>query len=211
MSVVEWTVSENRVPYLEAVAWMEARVNAIYTGQAAEVIWLLEHPSLYTAGTSAKPEHFLDRHALPVFQSGRGGQYTYHGPGQRIAYVLIDLGRRGRDLHRFIFNLEEWLILALGCFNIVGKRHPQGIGVWVEMKERAQIGKIASIGVRVRRWVSFHGISLNVNPRLGYFQGIVPCGIHGAAVTSLYEEGLTPPMSQIDSALRETWPVVFQP
>ena len=207
--VVDWKASAESVSYQEAVSWMENQANAIYNGQASETVWLLEHPSLYTAGTSAKAKHFLHRHHLPLFHSGRGGQHTYHGPGQRIAYVLLDLRQRGRDLHRFVFNLEEWLILSLQSFKISGKRNPQGIGVWVEMKNSGGIGKIASIGIRVRRWVSYHGISLNVNPRLEYFQGIVPCGLQDAAITSLYEEGATPSMSEIDGALRQTWPAVF--
>jgi lipoyl(octanoyl) transferase len=177
---VGWAVSPGRVAYPDAVAAMEARAATIADGQAGELIWLLEHPPLYTAGVSAKPADLLDADRFPVFASARGGQYTYHGPGQRVAYVMLDLRQRGRDVGAFVRALEAWIIGALADFNVEGEVRPGRVGVWVERKTPGlppREDKIAAIGVKLRRWVSFHGISLNVEPDLSHFAGIVPCGI----------------------------------
>ncbi|MEL3890983.1 lipoyl(octanoyl) transferase LipB [Ferrovibrio sp. MS7] len=206
---IDWAVSDAPVPYLEAVAAMEARVAAIHAGQANEMIWLLEHPPLYTAGTSAKPGDLLDSR-FPVFATGRGGQYTYHGPGQRIVYVMLDLGRRGRDLRNYVCGLEDWVIHTLGRYNIRAERREGRVGVWVPRPDQAPEGredKIAAIGVRVRHWVSFHGLSLNVEPELSHYGGIVPCGIHNQeatpfGVTSLVDLGLPVSLADVDSQLR---------
>jgi lipoyl(octanoyl) transferase len=204
------------VPYEDAVAAMEARVAAIRDGGAAELVWLLEHPPLYTAGTSARPEDLLDPGRLPVFKTGRGGQYTYHGPGQRIAYVMLDLDRpapgRGRDVRCHVWRLEEWIIRTLARFLVRGERRDGRIGVWVERPDGGD-DKIAAIGVRVRRWVTFHGIALNVNPDLAQFRGIVPCGLSpelsGYGVTSLERLGIEPSMAEVDRALRESFDEAF--
>ena len=213
---VGWAVSTAPVPYPEAVAAMEARVAAIAAGEAGELVWLLEHPALYTAGVTAKPTDLLDAHALPVFQSGRGGQYTYHGPGQRVAYVMLDLSERGRDVRTFVRGLEAWIIGALGRFNVEGQVRDGRVGVWVERSGLDDAGarwtredKIAAIGVKVRKWVSFHGISLNVEPDLGHFAGIVPCGISEHGVTSLVDLGLPVGMDEADAALRASFEQVF--
>lgn len=206
---IDWAVSAAPVPYEAAVAAMEQRVAAIRDGRAPELIWLLEHPPLYTAGTSAKPGDLLDAR-FPVFNTGRGGQYTYHGPGQRIVYLLLDLGKRGRDLRNYVCRLEDWVINTLGSYNIRAERRPGRVGVWVPRPDKAPAGredKIAAIGVRVRHWVSFHGLSLNVEPDLSHYGGIVPCGIHDAAgtpfgVTSLVDLGLPVGLPDADSALR---------
>jgi lipoyl(octanoyl) transferase len=202
---IGWAVSRRPVGYLEAVAAMEARVAAIAEGSAGELVWLLEHPPLYTAGVSAKAGDLLAPDRFPVFASARGGQYTYHGPGQRVAYVMLDLRRRGRDVHAFVQALEAWIIDALAAFNVVGQIKPGRVGVWVERREPGLPvveEKIAAIGVRLRRWVSFHGISLNVEPDLSHFDGIIPCGIRDHGVTSLVALGLPVSMDEADAALK---------
>ncbi len=204
MTAPRWRVSERPIAYPRAVAWMEAAAAAIRAGQAPETVWLLEHPSLYTAGTSANGGELLNAGGLPVYRSGRGGRYTYHGPGQRIAYVLLDLERRGRDLHAFVAGLESWIVAALARFGIQGQRRPGRIGVWVAAGGGRQ-AKIAAIGVRVRRWVTFHGIAINRCPELARFDGIVPCGIRDAGVTSLAALGRDVAPGALDAALRETF------
>lgn len=203
-----WRVSEGPVPYPDAEAAMAERVAAIRAGTAPELIWLLEHPPLYTAGTSARESDLLDPGGIPVYRTGRGGQYTYHGPGQRVVYVMLDLKRRGADLRRFVHNLESWLIAALWRFNVRGERRDGRVGIWVP-REGGREDKIAAIGVRVRRWVSFHGVAINVDPDLSRFQGIVPCGIRGHGVTSLHDLGLPVTMPDVDVALRESFGEVF--
>ena len=203
----EWRVSDGLVPYEEAVAAMEQRVAAIRAGSAPEQVWLLEHPPLYTAGTSAKPGDLVDPTRLPVFQTGRGGQFTYHGPGQRIGYVMLDLRQRGSDIRSYVRNLEEWLISTLARFNVKGERREGRVGVWVVDGLREE--KIAALGVRVKHWVSFHGVSLNVDPDLGNYGGIVPCGISQHGVTSLAKLGIIVSMAEVDMILRETFDEVF--
>ncbi len=216
-SPVEWKVSQGLVPYEEAVDAMEARVNAIAAGTAQELVWLLEHPPLYTAGTSARASDLLDPR-FPVHRSGRGGQFTYHGPGQRVAYVMLDLNHRNPDLRGFVHALEAWIIATLEAFNVKGERREDRIGVWVARPDKpCGMGgelaedKIAAIGIRVRRWVTFHGISLNVAPDLTHFSGIVPCGITGAhyGVTSLHDLGLLASMGEVDVALRKSFAPIF--
>jgi lipoyl(octanoyl) transferase len=209
-----WAVSRGLVGYDEAVAAMEARAAAIAEGQAGELVWLLEHPPLYTAGVSARPGDLLDAGRFPVFQSGRGGQFTYHGPGQRVAYVMLDLSARQRDVRAFVAALEAWLIGALGRFNVRGEVRPGRVGVWVERRQPGlptREEKIAAIGVKLRRWVSFHGVSLNVEPDLGHFTGIVPCGQAEHGVTSLVDLGLTVTMDEADAALMASFAEVFGP
>lgn len=206
---VEWRISDEPVDYPRAVAEMEARAAAIHEGRAPELVWLLEHPPLYTAGTSARPEDLLQPDRFPVYQSGRGGQYTYHGPGQRVAYVMLDLKRRGADVRCYVHDLEEWLIRTLARFNVRGERRPGRVGIWVE-REGGREDKIAAIGVRVRRWISFHGVALNVDPDLGHFSGIVPCGIQQYGVTSLWDLGLTPTIAEVDAALIAAFGEVFE-
>ena len=210
---VEWRISDALVPYADAVAFMDARVAGIAAGTVPELIWLLEHPPLYTAGTSARAADLVDAR-FPVHKSGRGGQFTYHGPGQRVIYAMLDLNRRNPDLRAFVGALEDWIILALSTFNIRSERRVDRIGVWVARPEkpRGKNGetaedKIAAIGIRVRRWVSFHGIALNVAPDLTHFSGILPCGISAShlGVTSLRDLGLSVSMSEVDVALRETF------
>ena len=203
----EWRVSDGLVPYEAAVAAMEQRVAAIRTGAASELVWLLEHPPLYTAGTSAKAADLVDPARLPVFQTGRGGQFTYHGPGQRIGYVMLDLRRRGSDIRSYVQNLEEWLIRTLARFNVKGERREGRVGVWVADGRREE--KIAALGVRVKHWISFHGVSLNVDPDLGNYAGIVPCGISQHGVTSLAKLGILVSMAEVDMILRETFEEVF--
>jgi lipoyl(octanoyl) transferase len=216
-SPVEWVVAPKPVPYLDAVATMEAHVTAIAMGQAAERIWLVEHPPLYTAGTSAKPTDLVDER-FPVFQSGRGGQFTYHGPGQRIAYVMLDLERREKDLRLFVAALEQWIIRTLAAFNVAGEQREDRVGVWVKRPDKPTgidgamaEDKIAAIGIRVRRWVTFHGISINVEPNLSHFTGIVPCGVaeRHFGVTSLVDLGLPVTMPDCDAALKAAFVEVF--
>ncbi len=212
---VEWRCGNAPVPYEDAVAEMERRIAGIRDGSAPELVWLLEHPPLYTAGTSARLEDLLDPTRLPVYRSGRGGQYTYHGPGQRIAYVMLDLDRRGRDVRCHVWRLEEWMIATLARFNLKGERRDGRVGVWVVSPggRDGSEDKIAAIGVRVRHWVSYHGVALNVAPDLDNYRGIVPCGIppeiSGHGVTSLARLGIAASMSEIDRALRATFDAVF--
>lgn len=191
------------VPYQEAVRAMDARVEAIASGEASECVWLLEHPPLYTGGTSAKAEELLDVGRLPVYRTGRGGRFTYHGPGQRIAYVMLDLGTRGRDVRAYVTTLEDWLIATLALLSVKGERRDGAVGIFVGP------AKIASIGVRVRHWVSLHGVSLNVDPKLEHFSGIVPCGLQDVPVTSLAAQDATADMAIVDRALRTAFADIF--
>ncbi len=207
---LEWRIESAPVAYPDAVAAMEQRVADIHAGRAGELVWLLEHPPLYTAGTSAQPEDLLEPR-FPVFKSGRGGQYTYHGPGQRIAYVMLDLKRHapgGPDLRAYVQDLEEWIIRALARFNIEGERRQGRVGIWVR-RGGGREDKIAAIGVRVRRWVSYHGIALNVEPELSHYGGIVPCGISEHGITSLADLGLPVTLADVDVALRSAFDEVF--
>ncbi len=206
---VQWLISDEPVAYPDAVAFMERRVDAIRAGKAGEAIWLLEHPALYTAGTSARPEELLDAAALPVFPSGRGGRYTYHGPGQRVAYVMLDLRRRGSDVRAYVHTLEGWVIAALARLGVTGERRCDRIGIWVD-RGGGREAKIAAIGVRVRRWITFHGIAINVEPDLDHFAGIVPCGIAEHGVTSLADLGMNATLAAVDAALRGTLPERFE-
>lgn len=214
--MVEWITTPALTPYPEALAFMEARAEAIAAGRAEELVWLVEHPPLYTSGTSARIEDLTDPERFPVYEARRGGQYTYHGPGQRVAYVMLDLGRRGRDVRAFVQQLEHWVIAALAEFNVTGHIREGRVGVWVERPEkpRAPDGaiceeKIAAIGIRLRKWVSFHGISVNVEPDLEHFSGIVPCGIRAHGVTSLVDLGLPVTMEDLDLALRRSFDQVM--
>jgi len=211
---VEWRVEDGLADYLGTLAAMEARAEAIADGTAHECVWLVEHPPLYTAGTSARPADLLDSR-FPVHATGRGGQFTYHGPGQRVAYVMLDLKRRKPDLRDFVAALEEWLIRTLAAFAIRGERREDRVGVWVRRPDKSEGAedKIAAIGIRVRRWVTFHGVSLNVEPDLSHFGGIVPCGVGGAqyGVTSLADLGLTATMADVDIAMKAAFTSVFGP
>ena len=200
---VEWLSTSAPVPYPEALGIMDARVEAITSGAASECVWLLEHPPLYTAGTSAEPGELLDGERFPVYRTGRGGRFTYHGPGQRVAYVMLDLGSRGRDIRAYVTALEDWLIATLASLGVEGERREGAVGVFVGG------AKIASIGVRVRRWVSLHGVSLNVDPELEHFSGIVPCGIEDVRVTSLAALGVGTDMATVDRALRSSFDDTF--
>jgi len=213
---VEWRVTEGLVPYPDAVAAMEARAAGIAAGTAPEQVWLLEHPPLYTAGTSAREADLVAPDRFPVFRSGRGGEFTYHGPGQRVAYVMLDLNRRGPDLRRYVATLEAWIIATLARFNVVGERREDRVGVWVRRPEKPLLldgrpaeDKIAAIGIRIRRWVSFHGISLNVDPVLEHYSGIVPCGVSDYGVTSLVDLGIPVSMAEVDAALRAEFETCF--
>lgn len=207
MSKVEWRTSGRPVPYSQAVAEMEQRVAAIRAGAGPELVWLLEHPPLFTAGTSARPADLLDSLGLPVFATGRGGQYTYHGPGQRVAYVMLDLKQRGADVRAYVGRLEAWLIAALAEFGVRAGRRQGLVGVWVAKAGRE--AKIAAIGVRVRHWVTYHGVSLNVAPNLDHYRGIVPCGIDDAGVTSLADLGVAASLEDVDRALTKTFDAAF--
>ncbi len=209
-----WAVSRAPVPYPQAVAAMEARAAAIAEGCASELVWLLEHPPLYTAGVSARRADLLDADRFPVFDTARGGQFTYHGPGQRVAYVMLDLNARQRDVRAFVAALEAWVIGALARFNVTGEVRPGRVGVWVERRTPGlppREDKIAAIGVKLRRWVSFHGVSLNVEPDLAHFAGIVPCGVTDHGVTSLVDLGFPVTMDEADAALRASFEQVFGP
>ena len=210
-AAVEWAASSGYVDYPAAVAAMEARAAAIADGQAPELVWLLEHPPLYTAGVSARDGDLLEPGRFPVHRTGRGGQFTYHGPGQRVAYVMLHLNRRGRDVRAFVRGLEQWIIGALGEFGVPADVREGRVGVWVERKGAgwSREDKIAAIGVKVRRWVSFHGISLNVEPDLSHFSGIVPCGIQKHGVTSLVDLGVPATLDEADAALRTSFRRVF--
>ena len=208
---VEWAVSDGYVDYSDAVAAMEARVAAILDGSASELVWLLEHPPIYTAGVSAKADDLLTSR-FPVHRTDRGGQFTYHGPGQRVAYVMLDLRQRGRDARRFVGTLETWVIDALDTFGLKGETRQGRVGVWIERKAPGaptREDKIAAIGVKLRRWVSFHGVSLNVEPDLTHFDGIVPCGIRDHGVTSLVDLGRTATLDDADEALRRSFTALF--
>ncbi|MCC5988710.1 MAG: lipoyl(octanoyl) transferase LipB [Pararhodobacter sp.] len=212
----EWRHLPGLSDYGETLRAMEARAAAIAAGEADEAVWLLEHPPLYTAGTSARAQDLTDPGRFPVHAAGRGGQYTYHGPGQRVAYVMLDLNRRGRDVRRFVTALEDWVIATLAEFNVTGERRAGRVGVWVARPEKPPLpdgtpreDKIAAIGIRLRRWVSFHGISINVEPDLGHFDGIVPCGVTGHGVTSLVDLGLPVTMDDLDAALRRSFDVAL--
>lgn len=204
MAPVEWTVLDGLAPYLPTVEAMEARAAAIAAGTAPDAVWLVEHPPLYTAGTSARSHDLLKPDRLPVYVTGRGGQYTYHGPGQRIAYVMLDLRERGRDVRAFVHGLEAWIIETLGGFAVTGERREGRVGVWVPQPGGGE-DKIAAIGVRVRRWVSFHGVALNVSPNLSDYAGIVPCGVSGHGVTSLEREGVDVALCEVDDMLRRAF------
>ncbi|MEM6944356.1 MAG: lipoyl(octanoyl) transferase LipB [Pseudomonadota bacterium] len=215
---VEWRVAAGLMPYAEALDAMEARVAAIAEGTEPELLWLVEHPPLYTAGASARAEDLRDPHGLPVHAVRRGGQYTYHGPGQRVVYVMLDVGRRGRDLRRFVSALEGWIIAALAEFQLRGERREGRVGVWVQRPDRPRgpnglpaEEKVAALGIQLRRWVSFHGIAINVDPDLSHYAGIVPCGIAEHGVTSLVDLGLPVTMADLDLALARTLPPELGP
>ncbi|HEY5347118.1 MAG TPA: lipoyl(octanoyl) transferase LipB [Rhizomicrobium sp.] len=206
MGGLEWKVSPGLTPYPEAVAAMEARAAAIAAGEVPEMVWLVEHPPIYTAGTSAKDSDLIEAR-FPVFKTGRGGQFTYHGPGQRVGYVMLDLRKRGPDVRRFVCDLEEWLIRSLAAFNVKGERRAGRVGIWVTRGTKED--KIAALGVRIRRWVTFHGVSLNVEPELSHFSGIVPCGVREHGVTSLHDLGILVSMADVDVAMKAAWQEVF--
>ena len=213
----EWTTLPGLSDYAETLAAMEARVAEIQAGRAPEAIWLLEHPPLYTAGTSAKPADLVEPDRFPVYPVGRGGQYTYHGPGQRVVYVMLDVSKREKDVRCFVRHLENWVIAALAEFNVRGEIRPGRVGVWVTRPDKPRLAdgslaedKIAAIGIKLRRWVSFHGISINVEPDLSHFSGIVPCGIRDHGVTSLVDLGLPVTMADLDIALRSTFDRAMQ-
>ena len=214
--MVEWIITDGLTDYRAAEAWMEARATAIAAGEAEECIWLVEHPPLYTAGTSAKADDLTDPDRFPVYPTRRGGQYTYHGPGQRVAYVMLNVAARGRDVRCFVRQLEDWVIATLAEFNLRGEIRPGRVGVWVQRPEKPGQAdgspaedKVAAIGIRLRKWVSFHGISINVEPDLSHFGGIIPCGITEHGVTSLVDLGLPVTMDDVDLALRATFDSVF--
>lgn len=214
--MVEWITTEGLVPYPDAVEEMERRVAAIHEGRADEAIWLLEHPPLYTAGTSARAADLLEPDRFPVYPTKRGGQYTYHGPGQRVIYVMLDVGKRGHDVRRFVQQLEAWVIAALAEFNVTGHIRDGRVGVWVVRDDKPLTAtgaraedKIAAIGIRLRKWISFHGISINVEPDLDHFSGIVPCGITEHGVTSLVDLGHPVTMHDVDAALRRSFDDIF--
>jgi lipoyl(octanoyl) transferase len=216
MNQPEWRISDGAVPYAEALAVMEGRVADIHAGRERELVWLLEHPPLYTAGTSAKPHDLLQPMRFPVHVAGRGGQYTYHGPGQRVVYAMLDLRTRRQDVRRFVFDLEEWTIRTLARFSVTAERRTGRVGVWVARPDKpplpdgsAREDKIAAVGVRIRHWVSFHGLSINVEPDLSHYAGIVPCGIADHGVTSLVDLGLPVTLADVDIALAETFDEVF--
>ncbi len=213
MHEIDWKISDSAVPYPDAVSFMEARAAAIHAGDSPQTVWLLEHPALYTAGTSADPVELVDADRFPVYQTGRGGRYTYHGPGQRIAYVMLDLKLRGNDVRAYVHDLEDWVICTLSHFNVVGERREGRVGIWVDRGrhggEPGREDKVAAIGVRVRRWVTYHGISINVDPDLEHFSGIVPCGIEEHGITSLLDLGITATSADVDNALKATFVEVF--
>ncbi|MEL7465640.1 MAG: lipoyl(octanoyl) transferase LipB [Pseudomonadota bacterium] len=215
--MVEWRITDDERDYAEALAWQEARVAAIRAGEADECVWLLEHPPVLTAGTSAKPADLLQPDRFPVHDVGRGGEYTYHGPGQRVAYAMLDLTARGRDVRAYVRKLEEWVIRALAEFGVKGERRTDRVGVWVVRPDKRPLpdgrpaeDKIAAIGVRLRRWVAFHGVAINVEPDLSHFDAIIPCGIKGYGVTSLVDLGVPASMSQMDLALKDAFQDVFE-
>ncbi len=214
-SLVEWRVQQGLTEYADALTWMETRAGLVAQGRAGECVWLVEHPPLYTAGTSAKEQDLVDPNRFPVFQTGRGGQYTYHGPGQRVAYVILDLKRRKPDVRAFVAALERWIIQTLDAFNIRAERREDRVGVWVKRPVKTLVNgetaedKIAAIGIRLRKWVSFHGISINVKPDLDHFNGIIPCGVREHGVTSLVDLGLPVTMDDLDLALKHSFEAIF--
>ncbi|HWE98505.1 MAG TPA: lipoyl(octanoyl) transferase LipB [Caulobacteraceae bacterium] len=211
-AAAQWAISPGLTPYPQAEAFMERRAAQIAAGEAAELVWLVEHPPLYTAGVSAKDHDLLDPHRFPVFRAGRGGQFTYHGPGQRVVYLMLDLRERGRDVSAFVGAIEAWIVLALARLGLVGVVRAGRVGVWLEPATTpgvAREAKVAAIGVKLRRWISFHGLSLNVAPDLSHFEGIVPCGLPQFDVTSLAEIGLTNRMSDADDALESAFTDIF--
>jgi lipoyl(octanoyl) transferase len=203
---VEWKISDSAVPYPEALTEMEARAAAIAEGTAGELIWLLEHPPIYTAGTSAQDGDLLDAR-FPVYRTGRGGQFTYHGPGQRVGYAMLDLKRRKPDVRAYVHDLEQWLIETLAEFDVKGERREGRVGIWVQRGTRED--KIAALGVRIKRWVTFHGVALNLDPDLSHFSGIVPCGVRAHGVTSLADLGIAASMADVDVALKKSFEKIF--
>jgi lipoyl(octanoyl) transferase len=214
LAPVEWRLGEGLIPYDEALSVMDQRASAVAASTASELAWLIEHPPLYTAGTSAKPTDLIEAR-FPVHQTGRGGQFTYHGPGQRVAYLMLDLRHRGNDVRRYVATLEEWMIRTLAAFNIRGERREDRVGVWVRRPDKGEgrEDKIAAIGIRVKRWVSLHGVALNVEPELAHFQGIVPCGVSEQryGVTSLVDLGVPVTMPEVDMVLRREFEALFGP
>ena len=215
--MVQWEITEDKVDYETALAKMDNHVEKMIQGQAGEKIWLLEHPPLYTAGTSADRQDLVEPNRFPVFETKRGGQYTYHGPGQRVVYVMLDLNKRGKDVKKFVKNLESWITLTLSEFNVTGQSRDGRVGIWVERPDKPlknngalEEDKIAAIGVRLRKWVTLHGLSINLDPDLSHFQGIVPCGIREHGVTSLVDLGLPVSMHDLDNALKKSFSEVFQ-
>ena len=207
---IAWKISDAPVDYPDALRFMEQRVEEIHAGSKPQLVWLLEHPPLYTAGTSARQEDLLAPNRFPVYPTGRGGQFTYHGPGQRVGYVMLDLRRRSNDVRRFVHDLEEWLIRSLAHFNLRGERREGRVGIWIA-RPGGREDKIAAVGIRVRKGISFHGVSLNVDPELDHFSGIVPCGISAFGVTSLAQLGLTATLSDVDIAMKAAFEEVFGP
>ena len=214
--MVQWEISDGEVSYDTALEKMDNHVQKMISGEAGEKIWLLEHPALYTAGTSADKKDLIKPNLFPIFETKRGGQYTYHGPGQRVVYVMLDLNKRGKDIKKFVTNLEAWIIHTLAEFNVIGQRRKGRVGIWVERPEKPKNGdglaeeeKIAAIGVRLKKWVTLHGLSINVDPDLSNFQGIVPCGIKDYGVTSLVDLGLPVSMADLDIALKRSFSKVF--
>jgi len=210
---IEWRISDSPVSYSDAIAFMEERVSEIFAGTAPECIWLLEHPPMYTAGTSADPVELVDPDRFPVYEAGRGGRYTYHGPGQRVAYVMLNLKKRGADVHKFVVNLENWIVKTLAQFTVKGERREGQVGIWVidgaPSNPARSVNKIAAIGVRIRKWVTFHGISINVDPNLNQYEGIVPCGISKHGLTSLWDLGIAASLPEVDIALKISFYEVF--
>ncbi len=207
---IEWRITENHVTYPDALKFMEDRVGKIFKKEAPQTVWLLEHPPLYTAGTSADKKDLIDPDRFPVYDAGRGGQYTYHGPGQRVAYAMLDLNLYNKDVRKFVYNLEEWIIRTLAKFNVKGERREGRVGIWID-RGNGREDKIAAIGVRVRKWITFHGIAINLDPNLSHFEGIVPCGINQHGVTSLVDLGLCVTMEDLDVAMKEAFYEVFKP
>ena len=215
--MVQWEISEDKVGYETALTAMDNHVEKMIQGETGEKIWLLEHPPLYTAGTSADRKDLIEPNQFPVFKTKRGGQYTYHGPGQRVVYVMLDLNQRGKDVKKFVKNLEAWIILTLSEFNVSGQSRDGRVGIWVERPDKplnnngaVEEEKIAAIGVRLRKWITLHGLSINLDPDLSHFQGIVPCGIKEHGVTSLCDLGLPVSMHDLDNALKKSFSEVFQ-
>ncbi len=217
LKMVQWEITENKVDYVTALSKMDDHVEKMLQGEAGEKIWLLEHPPLYTAGTSANRRDLVDPNRFPVFETKRGGQYTYHGPGQRVVYVMLDLNKREKDIKKFVANLESWIKITLSEFNVTGQSRNGRVGIWVERPDKPvnnkgafEEEKIAAIGVRLRKWITLHGLSINLDPDLSHFQGIVPCGIKEHGVTSLVDLGLPVSMYDLDNALKKSFSEVFQ-